>query len=121
MLSIIYIYAYIALILYLVCANRLRRSGTHKLYAKVNPVSSNDKFEKARNYIRMKQVMKKDSSLNATISSDNNLGYKKFLGKGTLDQRLRAIVSYKRTSAYTALDDDNVLTPQEEEELIEFV
>ena len=119
MLSIIYIYAYIALILYLVCANRLRRSGTHKLYAKVNPVSSNDKFEKARNYIRMKQVMKKDSSLNATISSDNNLGYKKFLGKGTLDQRLRAIVSYKRTSAYTALDDDNILTPQEEEELLE--
>ncbi len=119
MLSIIYTYAYIALILYLVCANRLRRSSTHKLYAKVNPVSSNDKFEKARNYIRMKQVMKKDNSLNATISSDNNLGYKKFLGKGTLDQRLRAIVSYKRTSAYTALDGDNVLTPQEEEELFE--
>ena len=106
---------------WLICSFKQYRLSTcrHKLNAKFDPYSSNDKFEKARNYLRMKQILKKGNSPNSTANSENYLGYQRFLGKGTLDQRLRAIVSYKRSSVYTTMDDDNILSPQEEEELFE--
>lgn len=118
------VYTYTGLILCfvcLICSFKEYRPSTcrHKLNAKFDPSSSNDKFEKARNYLRMKQILKKENSPNSTTNSENNIGYQKFLGKGTLDQRLQAIVSYKRSSVYTTTDDDNVLSPQEEEELFE--
>ena len=48
----------------------------------------------------------------------NKKGYQKFLGKGTLDQRLRAVVAYKRSSiASDVASGESELTPSEQREL----
>ena len=48
----------------------------------------------------------------------NKKGYQKFLGKGTLDQRLRAVVAYKRSMIATDLGSGETdLTPTEQSEL----
>ena len=48
----------------------------------------------------------------------NKKGYQKFLGKGTLDQRLRAVVAYKRSSlASDPVTGESELTPSEQREL----
>jgi len=52
----------------------------------------------------------------------NNKGYQRFLGKGSLDQRLRAVIQYKREGlAGDTIADDTGLSRQEERELEEMM
>jgi hypothetical protein len=117
-----------------------------EIYAKANRPSSQGNVEK---YLQMKELMRlknegatyeelKTASINGTknsiklkeqaalISLDDKAkvsgGYKKYVGKkGTLDQRLRAIISYKRTNVAIAeadaLGQSTGLTTEEEIEL----
>jgi hypothetical protein len=51
-----------------------------------------------------------------------NKGYQRFLGKGSLDQRLRAVIQYKREGlAGDTIADDTGLSRQEERELEEMM
>jgi hypothetical protein len=48
----------------------------------------------------------------------NKKGYQKFLGKGSLDQRLRAVVQYKRSSIATSVENgEQEMSPSEQREL----
>eukprot|EP00596_Hydrurales_sp_CCMP1899_P008313 CAMPEP_0119043572 /NCGR_PEP_ID=MMETSP1177-20130426/23448_1 /TAXON_ID=2985 /ORGANISM="Ochromonas sp, Strain CCMP1899" /LENGTH=664 /DNA_ID=CAMNT_0007011939 /DNA_START=233 /DNA_END=2227 /DNA_ORIENTATION=+ len=48
----------------------------------------------------------------------NKKGYQKFLGKGSLDQRLRAVVQYKRSAIATSTENgEQEMTPTEQREL----
>mmetsp|Transcript_11524 Transcript_11524/g.18888 ORF Transcript_11524/g.18888 Transcript_11524/m.18888 type:complete len:913 (-) Transcript_11524:6-2744(-) len=86
------------------------------------------------NYIRMRELKKlqqagasyeelKEASVNGTASGYQVVGksYQSIVGKGTLDQRLRAVIAYKRDSLATggALDikGESGLTAKEEIEL----
>jgi hypothetical protein len=74
-------------------------------------VPSRDLLKKVDTYIRMRDLKKAgnvtDDDLLRDISEGDEAiekdtskekGYKKFIGKGSLDQRLRAIIAYKRES-----------------------
>ena len=74
-------------------------------------------IDKVQKYIQMKELRKlredgsnyeevKEFLINGTKSNNNNIGdninnnkkgYQKFMGKGSLEQRLRAVVAYKRS------------------------
>jgi hypothetical protein len=110
-------------------------SSTAIHLAKQKPSGMNKNVE---DYMRMRELERlkksgasydelKEAILNGTKSANPNdgqgkarSGYQKFVGKGRLDQRLRAIVAYKRSSiAGEALvgDSSSVLSESEEEEL----
>ena len=74
---------------------------------KNNLQSSRELQKKVETYIRLRDL-KQGNNSNALSKEDifettkekeeEEKGYKKFVGKGTLDQRLRAVIAYKRES-----------------------
>ena len=63
-------------------------------------------------------AVKNGTFIGAASAITNKKGYQQFLGKGTLDQRLRAVVAYKRSSISADLGSgETELTPTEQKEL----
>lgn len=125
-------------------------------------IYSNDQIAKAQKYLQMKELKKmraqgtvsyddmKSFIVNGTMQDNANMrtlsnaasmsdgagtkGYQKFLGKGSLDQRLRAVIAYKRETMNGSNGDDDDdsssskkkanasgLSSEEEEELDEMM
>ena len=63
-------------------------------------------------------AVKNGTFLGVASAITNKKGYQKFLGKGSLDQRLRAVVAYKRSTIAADLGTgESELTPTEQREL----
>lgn len=113
------------------------------LFAK-KPLNSKSISKNVENYLRMRDLerikssdlsyeqmksaivngTKVNTNLKETSNSPSNT-YQRYMGKGSLDQRLRAIVSYKRSinspETSNLNRDESILSPQEEEELLEMM
>lgn len=129
-------------------ATNLKRSTKQLSYFRISAKSQNK--GSVEKYLQMKELLRlktegasyedlKEASINGTTTnikwkeqaaltstSSSNNGYKKFVGKkGSLDQRLRAVISYKRTniaiSEAVALGNAPALTTDEETELEEMM
>lgn len=108
-------------------------SDSFALYAKLPP--TNEQLAKAKRYLQMKELQRlKDSGAsydtmkaylsNSTAISSNSdtskFAYKKIVGRGTLDQRLRAAVALKRSYTTERLSETG-MTKQDEEDLEEMM
>ena len=82
---------------------------TINLNAKVTKPGDRGISKNVANYIRKREFEKlreqgasyeqlKSALINGTLMTKETVGYQKFLGKGNLDQRLRAMITYKRSS-----------------------
>lgn len=70
-------------------------------------------------YDELKEAILNGTLKNAVSSKIAKAGYQRFVGKGTLDQRLRNIVAYKRSVAIErSASDNSFLSDTEEEDLI---
>ena len=68
-----------------------------------------------REYQKLKEAGAGYEDIKSKLSSSNQTaGYQKFLGKGTLDQRLRAIIAYKKESGAVSFDSDLSLSDKKE-------
>lgn len=112
-----------------------RLRSTFQLHAKVPSYQEQeDLASRVQKYVQMREIQKlkargasSEDIANAVRNGTfvgaagaimNKKGYQKFLGKGTLDQRLRAVVAYKRSSlASDPVTGESELTPSEQREL----
>jgi hypothetical protein len=88
---------------------------------------------RVQKYVQMREIQKmkkqgtSDDDIAAAVKNGtfiglgkaitNKKGYQKFLGKGSLDQRLRSVVNYKRSSVSDSTTGGGELTPSEQQEL----
>lgn len=112
-----------------------RLLSSSQLHAKVPSFQEQeDLASRVQKYVQMREIQKlkargasseeianavrNGTFIGAAGAIMNKKGYQKFLGKGTLDQRLRAVVAYKRSSlASDPVTGESELTPSEQREL----
>ena len=113
----------------------LTSSSRFQLHAKIPSYQEQqDLAARVQKYVTMREIqkmkergaspddiaaaVKNGTFLGVASAITNKKGYQKFLGKGSLDQRLRAVVAYKRSTIAADLGTgESELTPTEQREL----
>ena len=93
--------------------------------AKKSLQNSRELMKKVDQYIKIRDLKRQGNFTQAELleysqqmTSSEEKGYRKFVGKGTLDQRLRAIISYKReNNAYIEESLQDMMSVSESQDL----
>ena len=101
---------------------------TEVFLAKRSMQNSRELLKKVDQYIKIRDLKKQGNltqvelmEYSQKLNTEEERGYKKFVGKGTLDQRLRAIIAYKRDNAFVegSLQDMDLLEKRELDSVME--